>query len=93
MGEIRHFCVEGLNWLEGVELEEEERILMEDPSLVPLFEVEVDKVMEKYLQRKVDEDSKVEDEDYLLYEEEYVLWKSVEMSIRRCYIRCGYGGS
>lgn len=46
---IRPICIEGLNWLEGVEQDEEDQILDAHPTLVSLFEVEVEKIKEKYL--------------------------------------------
>ena len=48
LGGVRPICVEGLNWLEGVDRDEEDILLEENPTLVSLFEVEVEKIKEQY---------------------------------------------
>lgn len=44
LGAARPVQVEGLNWLEGIDEDEEEEILASNPTLVSLFEVEVEKI-------------------------------------------------
>ena len=47
--EAHPICVEGLNQLLGVDDDEEEEILQANPTLVPLFEVQVERIKEKYV--------------------------------------------
>ena len=44
----RLLYAEGLNLLEGIEEDEEERILRENPDLVSLFEVDIDSILSRY---------------------------------------------
>lgn len=47
--EARPVCVEGLNQLLGVDDDDEEEILQANPTLVPLFEVQEEKIKDKYV--------------------------------------------
>jgi hypothetical protein len=76
LGRTRPMYVEGLNWLEGVDQDEEDEILAANPALVSLFEVEVEKIKEQYETGKKPKVELEEDVDSLLYEEEYLLRQS-----------------
>lgn len=70
LGGIRPVCIE------GVEQDEEDESLDANPTLESLFEVEVEKIKEKYLQGSAPVPPLEDDEDSLMYEEEYVLRQS-----------------
>ena len=64
LGNIRPVCLEGLNWL-GATKDEEEELLEDYPTLVSLFDVEVEKIKAQY---ETDMNLQNEEDDSLLYE-------------------------
>jgi len=77
---VKHVLVEGYNCSKGLTSTEEDKIMKANPTLVPLFKVQVDQISEKYmLDHKVYQDqarieviqSMEEDEGH-----ELCLWES-----------------